>query len=196
MQNPARGQSHQRFAAKTEWYTSWTNVYRRVAASSIVGRSPFQRIDETLLKNVIRRVFDRRATHAVPERLPAPPPELAVSYRREAEPVGVASTIEAGCPIKRGGRHLRHRSYGGQKASTIPRITNGVGFPKGRRHDGPTGLFAHPVRYPRRTSMLNDTVESSWAGHRAIHWRSPDGFACSLWANSGAVIARSPAARR
>jgi len=53
-----------------------------------------ERVDETLLKNVIRRVFDRRSTHAVPERLPAPPPELAVSYRREAEPVGVASTIE------------------------------------------------------------------------------------------------------
>jgi hypothetical protein len=53
-----------------------------------------ERVDETLLKNVIRRVFDRRATHAVPERLPAPPPELAVSFRREAEPVGVASSIE------------------------------------------------------------------------------------------------------
>ena len=51
-------------------------------------------VDETLLKNAIRRVFDRGATHAVPERLPAPPPELAVSYRREAEPVGVASSIE------------------------------------------------------------------------------------------------------
>lgn len=53
-----------------------------------------ERVDETLLKNVIRRVFDRRATHPVLERLPAPPPELAVSYRREAEPVGVASSIE------------------------------------------------------------------------------------------------------
>jgi hypothetical protein len=30
----------------------------------------------------------------VPERLPAPPPELAVGYRREAQPVGVASSIE------------------------------------------------------------------------------------------------------
>jgi predicted nucleotidyltransferase component of viral defense system len=53
-----------------------------------------ERMDDTLLKEAIRQVFDRRATHAVPERLPLPPRELAVSYRREAEPVGVASSLE------------------------------------------------------------------------------------------------------
>jgi len=56
-----------------------------------------ERVDETLLKNVIRRVFDRRATHAVPERLPPPSPELAVSYRREAEQVRHSSALASWC---------------------------------------------------------------------------------------------------
>ncbi|HWW87359.1 MAG TPA: nucleotidyl transferase AbiEii/AbiGii toxin family protein, partial [Vicinamibacterales bacterium] len=61
----------------------------------------YERVDETVLKNVIRRVFDRRATHPAPERLPPPPPDLAVSYRREAEPVGVASSIEEAYEVLR-----------------------------------------------------------------------------------------------
>lgn len=52
------------------------------------------RVDDTLLKDAIRHVFDQRATHAVPERLPLPPRELAVSYRTEAERVGIPSSLE------------------------------------------------------------------------------------------------------
>lgn len=53
-----------------------------------------QRVDPGLLTEVIRRVFDRRATHLVPDRLPPPPRELAVSYRREAERVGLATDLD------------------------------------------------------------------------------------------------------
>jgi predicted nucleotidyltransferase component of viral defense system len=53
-----------------------------------------ERLDAVLLKDVIRRVFDRRATHPVPNRLPPPPRELAVSYRREAGRVGVPTSLD------------------------------------------------------------------------------------------------------
>ena len=53
-----------------------------------------ERVDAVLLKNVIRRVFDRRATHPVPDRLPPPPHELAVSYRREAERVALPTNLD------------------------------------------------------------------------------------------------------
>jgi hypothetical protein len=49
--------------------------------------------DTTLLRESIRRVFDRRATHPLPRRLPPPPRGLAVAYRREAEPVGIPSGL-------------------------------------------------------------------------------------------------------
>lgn len=52
------------------------------------------RVDARLLKDVIRRVFDRRATHPVPDRLPPPLRELAVSYRREAERVGLPTNLD------------------------------------------------------------------------------------------------------
>ena len=52
------------------------------------------RVDAKLLRDVIRRVFDRRATHPVPDRLPPPPRELAVSYRREAERVGLPTNLD------------------------------------------------------------------------------------------------------
>jgi predicted nucleotidyltransferase component of viral defense system len=53
-----------------------------------------ERVDSTLLEDAIRRVFDRRATHAVPDRLPPPPRELAVSYRRDAKRIGLPTDLE------------------------------------------------------------------------------------------------------
>lgn len=53
-----------------------------------------ERVDTSLLRATIQRVFHLRATHVVPERLPPPPRELAVSYRREAELVGLAPGLE------------------------------------------------------------------------------------------------------
>lgn len=51
-------------------------------------------IDAEQLARAIRHTFERRATHPVPSALPAPPRELAVSYRRAASPVGVTTTLE------------------------------------------------------------------------------------------------------
>jgi len=53
-----------------------------------------ERLDAVLLKDVIQRVFDQRATHPVPDRLPPPPRELAVSYRREAARVGLPTNLD------------------------------------------------------------------------------------------------------
>lgn len=52
-------------------------------------------VDVAKLRNAIRQVFNRRATHPVPARLPPPPRALAVAYRRAAEPVGIAATLDA-----------------------------------------------------------------------------------------------------
>ena len=52
-----------------------------------------ERVDARLLEDVIRRVFDQRATHPVPDRLPPPPRELALSYRREAARVGLPTNL-------------------------------------------------------------------------------------------------------
>ena len=51
-------------------------------------------LDPVALRDAIQHLFSRRATHAVPDRLPPPAPELAVGYRREAEQVNVASRLE------------------------------------------------------------------------------------------------------
>ena len=53
-----------------------------------------ERMDAALLEDMIRRVFDRRATHSVPDRLPRPPRELAVSYRRDAQRLGLATDLD------------------------------------------------------------------------------------------------------
>jgi hypothetical protein len=52
-----------------------------------------ERMDATALQEAIKRVFARRQTHAVPTRLAPPSRDLAVSYRREAERVGVNPTL-------------------------------------------------------------------------------------------------------
>lgn len=54
----------------------------------------YERVDAALLQEAVQRVFDRRATHPLPKRLPAPPRALTVSYRREAERVGLARSLD------------------------------------------------------------------------------------------------------
>jgi predicted nucleotidyltransferase component of viral defense system len=53
-----------------------------------------ERTDAVLLQEAIRRVFERRATHPIPAHLPPPPRTLAVSYRREAERVGIGTDLD------------------------------------------------------------------------------------------------------
>jgi hypothetical protein len=52
-----------------------------------------ERLDPESLLNAIRRVFSNRATHGIPERLPLPPGELSVSYRKEAAPVEITADL-------------------------------------------------------------------------------------------------------
>lgn len=51
-------------------------------------------LDVRVMRDAIRRVFDRRATHVVPTQLPSPAPGLAVAYRREAERLGITRELE------------------------------------------------------------------------------------------------------
>ncbi|MCX6552316.1 MAG: nucleotidyl transferase AbiEii/AbiGii toxin family protein [Acidobacteria bacterium] len=53
-----------------------------------------ERVNARLLREAVRRVFLRRATHEVPERVPPPPAALAVAYRREARQVSVVAGLE------------------------------------------------------------------------------------------------------
>lgn len=52
-----------------------------------------ERVEAALLRDSILDVFHRRATHIVPEHLPPPPGELGVAYRREAERVGLVTSL-------------------------------------------------------------------------------------------------------
>jgi hypothetical protein len=54
----------------------------------------YELLDPDVLRDAIQRVFDRRATHGIPKRLPPPARELAVGYRREARQVRVVSGLE------------------------------------------------------------------------------------------------------
>jgi hypothetical protein len=51
-------------------------------------------VDPGLLRAAIQRVFLRRATHPVPERLSAPPTALAVAFRREARATSTVAKLE------------------------------------------------------------------------------------------------------
>jgi len=53
-----------------------------------------EQVDADRLKEAIHRTFTRRGTHQVPERLSAPGAALGVAYRREAQSVGIATSLE------------------------------------------------------------------------------------------------------
>ena len=53
-----------------------------------------EHVDAGLLQVAIQRVFHRRATHGVPDRLPPPPPALAIAFRREARGVSTVAGLE------------------------------------------------------------------------------------------------------
>lgn len=53
-----------------------------------------ERLNLGRLRQAILAVFRGRATHAVPNRLPPPPPALTLAYRRDAERLGLASGLD------------------------------------------------------------------------------------------------------
>ena len=77
-----------------------TRTYRGVPTTRVrdlvdlVLIRQYEHIDTTSLRIAIERTFTRRGTHAVPGRFPPPPRELAVSYRRETERLGLTRSLD------------------------------------------------------------------------------------------------------
>jgi hypothetical protein len=90
---PLERQVAEKLHAYTRTYESGGTTRARDLVDLLLIRE-HERVDPVALREAIRAVFDRRATHDIPERLPPPARELAVGYRREAVPVKVVSRIE------------------------------------------------------------------------------------------------------
>lgn len=90
---PLERQVAEKLHACTRTYESGGTTRARDLVDLLLVRD-YEALDPVGMCEAIRAVFDRRATHAIPERFPAPPRDLAVPYRREAERVGVAPRIE------------------------------------------------------------------------------------------------------
>lgn len=90
---PLERQVAEKLHACTRTYESGGTTRARDLVDLLLVRD-HETLDLVSLREAIRTVFARRATHAVPARFPSPPRELGVAYRREAERVGVASRIE------------------------------------------------------------------------------------------------------
>jgi hypothetical protein len=90
---PLERQVAEKLHAYTRRYKSGGSTRTRDLVDLLLIRE-HERLDTIQLRDAIQRVFHRRATHAMPERLPSPARELAIAYRREAERVGIASGLE------------------------------------------------------------------------------------------------------
>jgi hypothetical protein len=90
---PLERQVAEKLHAYTRPYKSGRTTRARDLVDLLLVRQ-LEHVDAAALRQAIERVFRRRETHPVPERLPAPPGELAVSYRSEAERVGLVPALE------------------------------------------------------------------------------------------------------
>lgn len=52
-----------------------------------------ERVHAGRLRREIANTFARRGTHAVPENLPVPPPDVSIAYTAEAEAVGITTNL-------------------------------------------------------------------------------------------------------
>jgi hypothetical protein len=91
---PLERQVAEKLHAYTRTYASGGTTRARDLVDLLLIRE-HGHLDALVLREAIRLVFDRRATHGVPERLPPPSRELAVGYRREAAQVRVVSEIDS-----------------------------------------------------------------------------------------------------
>jgi hypothetical protein len=89
---PLARQVAEKLHAYTRTYGSGGTTRARDLVDLLLVRE-HESLDPVVLREAIQAVFDRRATHAIPDRLPPPPRELAVGYRREAERVEVVSRL-------------------------------------------------------------------------------------------------------
>lgn len=90
---PVERQIAEKLHAYTRTYRGGGTTRARDLVDLLLIRQ-YERVETAALTDAIKRVFARRGTHDVPRRLPSPPRDLAVSYRREAEQVGVAPVLE------------------------------------------------------------------------------------------------------
>jgi predicted nucleotidyltransferase component of viral defense system len=90
---PLERQVAEKVHAYTRTYESGGTTRARDLVDLLLIRK-HERVDATLLRDAIQRVFYRRATHAVPERLGSPPSALTIAYRKEAEHLGVAAGLD------------------------------------------------------------------------------------------------------
>jgi hypothetical protein len=116
---PLERQVAEKLHAYTRTYESGGTTRARDLVDLMLIRE-HERLDPVVLRDAIQRVFDRRATHGIPKRLPPPSRELAVGYRREAKYVRVVSGLEEAHrlladwldPVLAGTRGTQHVSPG------------------------------------------------------------------------------------
>lgn len=89
---PLERQLAEKLHAHTRQYNGATTRAKDLVDFILIRQH--ERVDAKRLKDAIQRTFARRDTHPVPKHLPDPPLELAVAYRREAEVVGVVTSLE------------------------------------------------------------------------------------------------------
>lgn len=89
---PIERQIAEKLHAYTRTYRGGGTTRARDLVDMLLVRQ-HERVDTTVLQEAIKRVFARRHTHSVPTRLAPPPRDLAVSYKREAERVGITPVL-------------------------------------------------------------------------------------------------------
>jgi hypothetical protein len=90
---PLERQVAEKLHAYTRTYRGGGTTRARDLVDLLLIRQ-YEHVDVGLLREAVQRVFHRRATHALPERLPPPPAALAVAYRREARGVSTVADLE------------------------------------------------------------------------------------------------------
>ena len=90
---PLERQVAEKLHAYTRTYRGGGTTRARDLVDLLLIRQ-YEHVDVQLLQEAVQRVFHRRATHAVPERLPAPLGALAVAFRREARNVSTVAELQ------------------------------------------------------------------------------------------------------
>ena len=88
---PLERQIAEKLHAYTRQYNGGTTRAKDLVDFVLIRN--FEAVHATSLREAIQRTFACRHTHPVPDRLPPPPAELAVAYRREALAIGITTSL-------------------------------------------------------------------------------------------------------
>lgn len=91
---PLERQVAEKLHAYTRRYNGESTRVRDLVDLIIISK--FGSVDARRLRDEISRTFTRRATHPVPESLPAPPAGWARAYAEEAQTVGIPTALGDG----------------------------------------------------------------------------------------------------